>query len=209
MTFRVLGAGAGRTGNTSLREALEVLLGESVYHMWEVIPRPDHIAFWHRAGLGEDVDFVDLFEGWGGTVDWPASLFMPELIEAFPDALVLLSVRDSESWWRSADATVLQNFRTRPENRPIDWFEMIQEVFKERFTNKFLDQDEMIAAFEEHNRFVQEIVPPERLLVWRSGDGWEPICERLGLDVPAQPFPHLNESRDWRGGPPDVELRKR
>ena len=65
----------------------------------------------------------------------------------------------------------------------------------------------MIAAYERHNDEVRAGVPPERLLEWCPGDGWEPICERLGLPVPDEPFPKTNSTEDFRAlaGLPPVE----
>ena len=50
----------------------------------------------------------------------------------------------------------------------------------------------------EHEREVREVVPPEQLLVFRATDGWEPLCDFLGLDVPNEPFPRVNERRQMR-----------
>jgi hypothetical protein len=40
-------------------------------------------------------------------------------------------------------------------------------------------------------------VPPDRLIVWQPGDGWDPICSALELPVPDEPFPHVNTTREF------------
>src|SRR5262245_3217336 len=102
MSLRVVGAGLGRTGTMSLKIALERLLGAPCYHMIEVFQHPEHVAFWHEAALGRMPDWDQLFAGYAAAVDWPSAAFWPELMEAYPDALVVLSVRDTQSWWQSA-----------------------------------------------------------------------------------------------------------
>src|SRR5262245_52291601 len=104
--MRLIGAGLGRTGTLSLKIALEKLLGGPCYHMMEVLAHPDHVALWTGAARGRMPDWHALFGGYRAVVDWPAASFYRELMQAFPDAVVLLSLRDAESWWRSAHATI-------------------------------------------------------------------------------------------------------
>src|SRR5512139_2619631 len=106
MGLRIVGAGLGRTGTLSLKLALEKLLGAPCYHMLEVFAHPEHIAVWHTAAQGRPTDWPALFRGYAATVDWPGASFYRELMDAYPDAIVLLSTRDPDSWWRSASATI-------------------------------------------------------------------------------------------------------
>src|SRR5947207_53458 len=105
--LQVIGAGVGRTGTVSLKEALERLTGTRCYHMIEALQRPPDIDTWHRAVLGDPPDWKSFFAEYGACVDFPAAVFWRELTEVFPDAIVLLSVRsDSETWWKSASQTI-------------------------------------------------------------------------------------------------------
>jgi Sulfotransferase domain len=107
MTLRVVGAGVGRTGTLSLKSATEQLLGAPCYHMLETIIHPEHVSFWRRAAAGEDVDWPELLGGYVGTTDFPACLFWPEILEANPHAVVVLSTRrNSGVWWESASRTI-------------------------------------------------------------------------------------------------------
>ena len=194
MSLRIVGAGLGRTGTLSLKVALEQLLGAPCYHMAEVFAHPEHVPLWHQAALGRMPDWSRLFAGYRAAVDWPASAFWPELMEAFPDALVLLSVRDPESWWRSANGTIFPS----AQSAGGEWRAMIEDLFARRFTSALEDREACIAAFERHNEEVRRRVPAERLLEWRASDGWAPLCAALGVPVPAEPFPRVNTSEDFR-----------
>jgi hypothetical protein len=199
MDLEVVGAGVGRTGTLSLKAALERLLGGACYHMSEAILHPEHIPYWQAAAQGDGVDWDAIFDGYVATVDWPAASFWPELVAANPDALVVLSVRDNaEQWWRSASTTIFEVTRRFPPERLGSWGEMWSTLARTRFTERLDDPSSAIAAYERHNDAVRAGVPPDRLLEWRPGDGWAPICERLGRPVPSEPFPHVNNAEDTR-----------
>jgi hypothetical protein len=108
MTLRVVGAGLGRTGTHSQKLALERLLGAPCYHMIETFGRPDDIPVWHRAVDGELPDWSEFLSDYAAAVDWPVCAFWRELSDEFPDALVLLSTRDPDSWWASASNTIFR-----------------------------------------------------------------------------------------------------
>ena len=198
MPLKVVGAGLGRTGTHSLKLVLERLLGEPCYHMIEVLGHPEHVGLWHQAALGQMPDWEALYEGYGAAVDWPAAAFWREQSEAYPDALILLSTRDSASWWRSCDNTIFEVFRRGDDNMPSEWMAMIRELFRSRFAGDTLDQATAVAAYERHNDHVRATAPADRLLEWQPGDGWAPLCTALGVDVPDEPFPHVNSTAEFR-----------
>lgn len=193
MSLRVIGAGLGRTGTASLKVALARLLGGPCYHMIDVFEHPEHVPCWHAAARGDMPDWDALFEGYTAAVDWPASAFWPELAAAYPDALILLSTRSAESWWESASATIFAVQGRVPDARSA----MIADVFATRFTSQYTDRDAAIAAFHAHNADVRARAPRERLLEWTAKDGWEPLCEALGLPVPSEPFPRVNTREEF------------
>jgi hypothetical protein len=163
--------------------------------MVEVFQHPEHVPAWHTAAQGQMPDWHALLSGYAAAVDWPASAYWLELSEAFPDALVLLSVRDSETWWQSAHSTIFQAIPSL--SHESEWFQMVKTMMVNRFTGALEDREACIAAFERHNAQVRATVPRERLLEWRATDGWEPICAALGLPVPEEPFPKTNTREDW------------
>ena len=107
MTLQVIGAGYGRTGTLSLKLALEHLGFQRCYHMFEVLDQhPEHIADWAAAHRGEAVDWDGLFEGYRAAVDWPACNLWRELAEHYPEARVVLTLRDAHSWHASVLRTI-------------------------------------------------------------------------------------------------------
>lgn len=199
MSLRSVGAGLPRTATSSLRLALEQLLGGRCYHMSVIPGHPFDLGDgWNRALAGDTPDWDELFTGYVAAVDWPASLFWRELSTAYPDALVLLSVRESaETWWHSADETILPYARMA---LAPDWNEGRGFLdLLERFTGTtgWDDPATMMAAYERHNAEVRRLAPPQRLLEWRAADGWQPLCRALSLPVPAQPFPWVNQRSEW------------
>jgi hypothetical protein len=193
MTLRVVGSGLGRTGTLSLKLALERLLGGRCYHMVELFSHPEHVAMWHAAAKGEPVDWRALFEGYAAVVDWPACSFWREIADAFPGAVVLHSTRDAEAWWQSASQTIF------PASRKAagPWREMVDAMFAARFTDRVDDRDASVAAFERHNADVLASAPRHRLVSWQAHQGWEPLCDALGLAVPDEPFPRVNTREEF------------
>ena len=197
MALKVVGAGVGRTGTHSLKVALERLLGAPCHHMVEVLGHPEQMPVLVDAIDGKPVDWDAFLAGYAAAVDWPLAGLWPEVLGANPDALVLLSVRDPEAWYESASNTIFVGM-DRPPEELGPWFSAVRRLLSARFCNDFGDKAAMIAAFERHNASVREQVPADQLLEWAPGDGWQPICERLGLPVPDEPFPVTNTTDDFR-----------
>ena len=194
VTLRVVGAGLGRTGTSSLKLALERLLGGRCHHMSEVLADPErHLALWAPVLRGEDADWEAVFAGYLAQVDFPGAAFWPEISRTFPDALVILSTRPAEAWYESAASTIFQ-LDDHHGSSPF------REVWHERFGfgDRFDDPDATIAAYERHNATVRSCVAPNRFLEWTVADGWAPLCDRLALPVPDDPFPWTNTTADFR-----------
>ena len=197
MTLRVVGAGVGRTGTMSLKFALEKLLGGPCYHMMEVFVRPEHVTMWQSALDGDLSNWDALFDGFVAAVDWPVCTFWRELADANPDAPVLLSTRDADSWWTSCDRTIFNVFRAPPSDDDA-WRAMATQALQ-RFDPNFLDEDAAKAAFVRHNDEVRATIAPSRLIEWQPGDDWGPLCEGLDVPVPDEPYPHANTTAEFRG----------
>lgn len=197
MPLQVVGAGVGRTGTASLKIALEQLLGGRCHHMLEIIADPAQAPGWMEAIDGRDVDWQELLSGYVAQVDWPGASFWREISAANPDALVLLSTRDPEAWYRSASNTIFNVFDNAPPGAE-PWFAAVKRMFRERFCDDLWNAGAMMDAFERHNHEVRAGVPAERLLEWTVSEGWQPICERLGVPVPDEPFPAANSTNETR-----------
>ena len=91
--------------------------------------------------------------------------------------------------------------RARFDARPELWGQAKladQLVWERTFGGRFTDRDHAIAVYQAHNAEVRASVPADRLLVFNVAEGWEPLCEFLGVAVPQTPFPRLNSSGDFR-----------
>jgi hypothetical protein len=192
----LIGSGCGRTGTTSLKTALERLLGGPCYHMFEV--KPEHVAPWHAAARGEPLDWSVIMDGFVAAVDWPAAAFWSELAAAYPDAIILHSERDADAWWRSASGTIFPALLATPDDGPRgEWKAMVMDMFRTRFTDRLDDEAACKEAFARHNEQVLATAPADRLITWSADDGWEPLCTALGVAVPDEPFPHRNTSEEF------------
>ena len=199
MPLQVIGAGFGRTGTLSLKAALERLGLSKCHHMTEVMAKPKTAAIWLAASRGEAVDWGAAMEGCQAAVDWPSCTYYKELMAAFPEAKVLLSVRDPERWYESVRTTIFELSVRSP--RWLAWiappFRAVLSVSKacvwSTFDGRFEDRDHAIAVFKDHIAEVKRVVPADRLLVFEVAQGWGPLCEFLGVPVPDEPFPHLND----------------
>ena len=199
---RVIGAGLGRTATNSLKLALERLLGGRCYHMFELTPRPEDLPAWELALDGDASAAAATLAGWTASVDWPGCAVWAELAEAYPDALVLLSTRESPAqWWASAARTIFSSIDRHDRAEPA-WPRrraLLLRLFERNLGADWRIQTSAIAGYERHNAAVRAAVAPARLIDWRAGDGWEPICAALGLAVPADPFPNENSATGFWG----------
>jgi hypothetical protein len=200
----VIGAGFGRTGTASLKQALERLGFDPCYHMVEVLKDPGTTVGWTAALHGDTAELARLLTGYRATLDFPGCLLWREMTELYPDAKVLLSVRDPKKWYDSALATILRpgsGDRT-PEflakNPAMAGFPAFRDAMGARGFRRDLTEDEAIAFFNQHNETVRTTVAPEKLLVFEVSQGWESLCAFLGVDVPNDPFPRVNESGSFR-----------
>lgn len=200
MPLRIVGAGLGRTGTTSLTAALEQLLGGRCYHFAEVFERPADISVWHDiVREGRKPDWHRLFDGFEASNDWPAAAYWQDIADAFPDAFVLLSTRDNaEQWYESYSKTIVPVLTdTERYNHPAH--AMARAVTFATFTDNLADAEAVKRRYDEHNAYVRRVAAG-RLIEWKPGDGWGPLCDALGLPTPATPFPHLNTTDEFRAG---------
>jgi len=196
--MKVIGAGFGRTGTSSLQAALEALLGGNCYHMKTVLLQNDHLRAWHDFATGKTaaMDWERLFHGYVAAVDFPICMYYREIMEVFPDAKVVLTLKDPLQWWESFNRMQGLINKARilcfcvPKLRAIAQFTdkvIIQDVF-----GGGLEKDNCIQVFKRHYEEVRAAVPRERLLEFDVRQGWAPLCQFLQVPVPAEPFPYLN-----------------
>ncbi|MGH8258078.1 MAG: sulfotransferase family protein, partial [Steroidobacteraceae bacterium] len=185
----------------SLKLALERLGFVRCHHMVELFLHPEMATTWERAADGEPVDWEAFLEGYRATVDWPACHFYKALAARYPQAKVVLTVRDPQRWFRSTQATIFSaEHLEEVEHRPAGGF--VRKAIMATFDGRMHDRDHLISVFERHNEEVRRTIAPERLLTYDVAEGWEPLCRFLGVPVPPDPFPRANTTDDFRSGHP-------
>ncbi len=212
--LKVIGAGFGRTGTTSLKAALEQLGFNKCYHMTELFQNPDQLQYWRDVRAGRPVNWDELFAGYQATVDWPTTAVYKELADHYPEAKVVLSVRDAERWYDSMTDTIywvnydhaanmerglMQTYD--PQARIVhNILEVTGRgmIFEDTFEGQFTDKAYTLQRFQHHIDAVKQEISADRLLVFEVKQGWEPLCEFLDVPVPDGPFPHVNDKETMR-----------
>ena len=208
--MKLIGAGLPRTATLTQKVALEMLGLGPCHHMVSVFADLPSAERWREAFLGNQ-DPAELLEGHPSMVDWPGSYFYKELMEAYPDAKVLLSVRSAESWAKSMRDTIWSTLygdslvrNMSGARRAVDpewdlWMGTLQEMWTKSglLNGENTTEEWMIDAFNRHTEEVKAHVPAERLLLWSPKDGWDPLCEFLEVPVPEAPLPNINDSKSY------------
>ncbi len=202
MTIKVIGAGYGRNGTLSLKQALETLGFTRCYHMMELDLEKDQDLAWSALSQGESVDFDRLFEGYQASVDWPSCNFWQQQLAWYPDALVILSERDPEQWYSSIMNTIYPSSvaarefdHPEAQRRSKMVFEVIWDGL---FDGRLEDKDHVIGLYQAHNQNVKDTVPSDKLLVFESSQGWAALCEFLAVPVPDEAYPRVNTTEDFQ-----------
>jgi len=214
MPIKIIGAGFPRTGTTTLKRSLEILGYSKTYHMKELLVNPDKLPLWLKLEETGETDWDKLYEGYMATVDFPSYPWYIEHMNHYPEAKVILTVRDFEAWHKSAHSTIYQagpqNFSekiqmlfrilTNPRlAKVVNCIKFVKRQFwAKQFEGRFLDKEFAEKIWFEHIEEVKAKVPADRLLVYDVRDGWEPLCTFLGKPVPSEPLPHLNKKENFK-----------
>jgi hypothetical protein len=212
--MKVIGAGLPRTATLTQKIALEMVGLGPCYHMVNVLSDLSLAPEWAAAFDGK-ADWDAIFAGHQSSVDWPGSFFWRELIDYYPDAKVLLSVRSGESWATSMKNTIwgvfyddvlmrhLSDARANVDPGWRDYIELMKAMWRKSGLlgemGSVFDPAVLAAGIERHNQEVKDTVPADRLLVWSPADGWEPLCRFLEVPVPQAPLPRVNDSAMFAG----------
>jgi Sulfotransferase domain len=145
----------------------------------------------------------NLLSGYTAITDVPTILFTEELVEAFPDAKVICTIRDPDSWWNSFKFLVENGdrqmfftvvFALVPTMR---YFQQWINLCRGRWSQLYSAKDRRYAQrgiYDDHMEYVTRVVPKDRLHFYNVQDGWEPLCKILGCEVPDVPFPRTNDA---------------
>jgi len=223
--MKVIGAGLPRTGTLSTRAALEELLGPCYHGATPLIEKPGHRQFWVDALDKDNLDtdkVREILAGYEAGVDLPFSGWYTELMELYPDAKVVLTVRDPKRWYKSA-MFIYKVLGTLNFHQPYAWFMTLVGLgsmsrFVQQETggietgrgsfpnglngrqNRALNKGEAAAIefFKTHTEEVKSKVPSLKLLEFNVREGWEPLCKFLDVPVPDKPFPNINDANEIR-----------
>jgi hypothetical protein len=210
MSLGVIGAGLPRTGTLSMKAALEELGFGRCYHMEEIFAAPTRAAAWAGFFAGEPTDWDAVFKGYGAAVDAPACFAWRSLTQAYPDAKVVITVRDAEAWLASMYKTIfadgyVDTILASPMGPMIGNMMQVMMALMEAPPPPAggapppgpPPREALLALHRNHNAAVMAGVAPERLLVFEVKQGWGPLCSFLGVDVPSTPFPRINEAEGF------------
>eukprot|EP01090_Pellita_catalonica_P018598 TRINITY_DN605_c0_g2_i1.p1 TRINITY_DN605_c0_g2~~TRINITY_DN605_c0_g2_i1.p1 ORF type:complete len:254 (+),score=26.01 TRINITY_DN605_c0_g2_i1:43-804(+) len=212
--MKVIGAGFGRTGTSSLQAALD-LLGLRCYHMTENSKNQDNhlwLEAWDCKRQKKDFDWNRVFgredNKYLASVDWPSCDFYLEQLKQYPNAKVILTVRDPERWYASCCQTIFCGLKFHKMllsrimhiiNSDLRNFSKLYHIFMgDNFDLKLNDKELCIKRFKQNIEQVKAAVDEKQLLVFEVKQGWEPLCKFLGIEIPDQPFPHVNSTEEFR-----------
>lgn len=198
MSLKVIGVGLGRTGTNSLKLALEMLGFTRCHHMTEVFDHPEQAPGFVAAAHGESVDWEQLYEGYQACCDWPSCYFWRELSACYPEAKIILTTRDAESWYRSMAKTLIPGTHKAIAGPETAASLIGREIFLNgTFGGNIDDKRHVIEVYERHNQSVRDTIQPGRLLEFEARQGWGPLCTFLDVPVPETPYPHANALEEF------------
>jgi len=212
--IQIICAGLGRTGTMSLTEALNQL-GYKTYHYLDFT----HQYAWAELADGKRTsrDLVQLIakEGFTATLENPTCDIYQDILKEYPDAKVILTVRDTpekfvKSWKTLFDTMVLTEKKFSWKYPSFfGYIPLFANLKKIRYfmgtthlglnpgdlTHGWREKgDEWLAEqYTRHNEHVKANVKPENLLVFNVKEGWGPLCKFLGKEAPSEdePFPNV------------------
>ncbi|WPH00650.1 Hypothetical protein R9X50_00348000 [Acrodontium crateriforme] len=219
--FQVIGAGLPRSGTNSFCAAISYLLEGPAYQaavQCALSKTPNHaLALIDILKLkarqiesqqeihGQQVKqaLADEMHGWVASADAPLCLFVPELLEIHPDAIVICSRRDREVWvesmWKAArlgDPKILYwlyYWVSVLRYSPRMWAAQTP-IWRHLYGVNMDSKNNAQKIWDRHHEWLRSVVPPEKLFFVDLKDGWDPICRALGTPVPVNvPFPRLND----------------
>lgn len=212
MSIKVIGLGMGRTGTSSLKLALQKLGYGACYHMKDLINNPADVRYWKEIDRYGETNWQSLFGNYQSAVDFPTIGYYKDILRAYPDAKVILTVRDDESWYKSAIQTILNaepgfldkikmSFRLPFSSRLrslMQVFKLSKKFWLKNIGNDYKDKEKAIRFFRQWNEQIKQEIGEENLLVYNVAEGWLPLCKFLGTPVPAEPFPKTNSRNEFK-----------
>lgn len=212
MGVEVIGASWGRTGTHSFKKAMEIIGFGKCYNTQEVFDNDDSSKWVEISKEGNLHLLREIFEknGYHSSCDYPSCVYWHEQLRIFPNAKVVITVRDPEEWYKSFSET-FHNMTPDCEECPfgtrvmmglgLDPFNGFSKMNFELNTKKSLKSDfskeNMIKCYLEHIENVKRLCPRKKLLLFNADDGWEPLCKFLKVPIPEMPYPLLEDTNEY------------
>lgn len=226
--MEVLCVGPPRSATESLQQALLILGYDHTYHGWDIMfENPHNMQGWTRLARKKFFppadnkgdctisaeEFDELLGHAVAVTDAASSVFAAEMIKAYPQAKVVLNTRrDLDKWHQSAVNTLVgvnENWTfwcMTWWGKNVFWAWHVYERMLWRCFFRCPDGslDSGIRrtgkwVYREHCAMIRGLVPEENLLEWTVEDGWEPLCQFLGKDIPDVEFPNTNSVAGFKG----------
>ncbi len=212
MALKVFGTGQGRTGTTSLKLALEHLGFGKCYHMFELMAHPEQIVYFEKAERGEKVDWDKLFEGYQSACDMPVIRYYQDILKRYPDAKLIHTTRDPDSWYKSMMSTIFWALNpsigrklnmmirlpfSKTLRKRLRILKYNGKMVKSFFGDDLHNKAKVLEHFNHYNQQVLASIPADKILIYDVKTGWEPLCKYLGVPVPSIPFPKSNTKDEF------------
>ncbi|KAF4233517.1 hypothetical protein CNMCM8980_010234 [Aspergillus fumigatiaffinis] len=213
LKMEILLLGMPRTGTISIRMAFEILkyrpfhgrMMDEMPHLYPLWTEALEARYLHTGKDYTRADYDKLFDGFNVSCNIPGTLVAAELIMAYPEAKVVVSTRDVDRWQQS----MRQSVDSAVSWKSFDWLAPWDphvigpwwkyHKFQHRLRPLIAPQGER-QAYLDYYAWIQKAVPADNLLVFNPRDGWEPLCQFLGVPIPDEPFPHVNNTEQFLNG---------
>lgn len=202
MTLKIIGAGFGRTGTHSLKLALEQLNLGPCHHLYDIRENPALLPPWQDLIHGQVPNWDMVFDGYMAQVDWPGARYWLKLHQHFPKAKVILTTRDPLIWYESLRSTVIPSITIGRSSGDTEHARAVSQmiydtIYLDLFQGRMEDRDFALQVYADHVAQVAATVPKHQLLIYDVREGWEPLCDFLGLAVPDAAFPKTNSTEEF------------
>jgi hypothetical protein len=222
-TMKVIGAGLCRTGTTSFGAACSILLDGPCHHGGTQILNSSEVQIKRWIEIIKNTPtrskadrqrlltgLKAMFDGYVACTDIPCNLFIEELLQLYPDAKVICTIRDPNKWWASLAPIVEKGnnpvlkwiFAVVPMMRWVGTYHntLAEGRMGELYFRPGEPRRPTRQMWDRHIAHLKKVVPADRLMFFDVRDGWEPLCKMLDVPVPQDvPFPKLNDAAAMEG----------
>eukprot|EP00403_Amphidinium_massartii_P021106 CAMPEP_0178399270 /NCGR_PEP_ID=MMETSP0689_2-20121128/15195_1 /TAXON_ID=160604 /ORGANISM="Amphidinium massartii, Strain CS-259" /LENGTH=742 /DNA_ID=CAMNT_0020020045 /DNA_START=44 /DNA_END=2272 /DNA_ORIENTATION=+ len=211
---QIICVGLMRTGLKTLHEALKVLGHSQIYDQEQITSTYE---LWNDVMENRctETTFTNIFQGAKVVMGMPVFCFWEEILQEYPNAKVILTVRDEDEWLESVERAKAHmdhdlpgvpltagSFLRRVERFLVPSYHKFCEVLRFSWSSSLgmldtqLNRCCVLNNYRKHNHYVETMLGDRstleghpQLLVYDVRDGWEPLCEFLQQDVPKTEFP--------------------